>query len=45
LDRDTDAALAAAVDANPWPTTEELFVQVVRSMLQGAVENAGVGAA
>jgi AcrR family transcriptional regulator len=44
LDRSTDAALAAAVDANPWPTTEELFEQVVRAMLQGALDNAGVRA-
>ncbi len=40
LDRSTDAALAAAVDANPWPTTEELFAQELRAMLQGALDRA-----
>lgn len=44
LDRSTDLALAAAVDANPWTTTEEMFVEVVRSMLRGALVGVGVTA-
>ncbi|HEY2833028.1 MAG TPA: TetR family transcriptional regulator [Sporichthyaceae bacterium] len=42
--RATDPALAAAVDANPWPTSEELFAEVVRAMLRGALESVGVAA-
>jgi hypothetical protein len=41
VNRATDPALAAAVDANPWQTSEELFAQVVRAMLRGALETAG----
>lgn len=37
LDRESEAALAAAVDANPWKTSEELFAEVVRSTLRGAL--------
>jgi AcrR family transcriptional regulator len=37
----TDPALAAAVHANPWQSSEELFGRVVRSMLCGALEAAG----
>lgn len=42
LNRDTDTALARAVDANPWPTSEAMFAEVVRSMLRGALVQAGV---
>jgi AcrR family transcriptional regulator len=42
VNRATDPALAAAVDANPWQTSEELFSQVVRAMLRGALETAGM---
>ena len=41
LDRTHQPALARAVDANPWRTTEELFAEVVRSMLRGTVAGAG----
>lgn len=37
LNRETELALAAAVDANPWGSTEELFEQSLRSFLRGAV--------
>lgn len=37
IDRTTDISLVAAVDANPWPTSEELFAEGVRSMLRGAL--------
>jgi TetR/AcrR family transcriptional regulator, tetracycline repressor protein len=37
----TDKALAMAVKANPWQTSEELFAEVVRAMLRGALEAAG----
>ncbi|MGQ0845730.1 MAG: TetR/AcrR family transcriptional regulator [Sporichthyaceae bacterium] len=37
LDRETEPALAAAVDANPWRETEELFAVVIRSLLRGAL--------
>ncbi len=42
LNRETDVALARAVDANPWSTSEALFAQVVRAMLRGALVQAGV---
>lgn len=42
LNPDTDAALAAAVEANPWPSSEALFAEVVRAMLRGALVEAGV---
>jgi AcrR family transcriptional regulator len=45
LDPDTDVALAAAVEANPWSSSEELFSEVVRSMLRGALLEAGVTSA
>ncbi|WP_019875197.1 TetR family transcriptional regulator [Sporichthya polymorpha] len=38
----TDTNLARAVAANPWNTTEELFAEVVRAMLRGAMVQAGV---
>lgn len=41
LDPATDVALAAAVEANPWSTSEELFAEVVRSMLRGALVSVG----
>lgn len=44
VDRTSEAALAAAVDANPWTTSEEMFAGVVRSMLRGALVEAGVPA-
>jgi len=37
-------ALAAAVDNNPWTSTEDMFAEVVRSMLRGALIGAGVPA-
>jgi TetR/AcrR family tetracycline transcriptional repressor len=37
FDRTTNVALGAAVDANPWPSSEDLFATAVRSMLHGAV--------
>jgi hypothetical protein len=37
LDRDTEPALAKAVDANPWTSAEELFSEVVRSTLRGVL--------
>jgi AcrR family transcriptional regulator len=42
VDRTTEHALTSAVDANPWTTTEEMFAEVVRSMLRGALVGAGV---
>lgn len=42
LNRDTDTALARAVDANPWATSEAMFAEVVRAMLRGALVQAGV---
>jgi TetR/AcrR family tetracycline transcriptional repressor len=45
LNRETDVALARAVDANPWTTSEQLFAEVVRSMLRGALVDAGVASA
>jgi len=44
VNRATDPALAAAVDANPWQTSEDLFAEVVRAMLRGALEVAGLPA-
>jgi AcrR family transcriptional regulator len=44
VNRATDPALAAAVDANPWQISEELFAEVVRAMLRGALESVGVAA-
>jgi AcrR family transcriptional regulator len=41
----TDRALAAAVKENPWQTSEELFAEVVRAMLRGALVAGGVPAA
>lgn len=37
LNRDGEPSLAAAVDANPWKTSEELFTEVIRSTLRGAL--------
>jgi AcrR family transcriptional regulator len=37
LNRETEPDLAAAVDANPWDSTEDLFEQSLRSFLRGAV--------
>lgn len=37
LNRETEPALAAAVDANPWNSAEALFEQSLRSFLHGAV--------
>jgi TetR/AcrR family tetracycline transcriptional repressor len=45
VNRSTDPDLAAAVDANPWQTSEELFAEVVRAMLRGALESVGLTAA
>jgi AcrR family transcriptional regulator len=45
LNPETDAALAVAVDANPWTTSEALFSEVVRAMLRGALVEAGVALA
>lgn len=42
LNPESDAALARAVAANPWSTTEALFAEVVRAMLRGALVQAGV---
>lgn len=44
LNRETEPALAAAVDANPWKSAEELFEQSVRCFLQGAVVAAAAAA-
>lgn len=38
LDRDTEPSLAAAVDANPWTSTEKLFAETIRAFLRGAAE-------
>lgn len=37
LNRETEPALAGAVDANPWTDPEDLFAEVVRSHLRGTV--------
>lgn len=42
VDRATETALAAAVDANPWNTSEQMFGEVVRAMCRGALVEAGV---
>lgn len=38
FDRESEWALAEAVDANRWTTTQDLFAQSVRSFLRGTVD-------
>lgn len=37
LDRAREPALADAVDANPWRSSDEMFAEIVRSMLRGVL--------
>lgn len=41
VDRSAEQALARAVDANRWDTTQELFAQAIRSFIRGAADLSG----